>query len=114
LERFQSYSDNNYEAAIARYPDSSKEYKKKLDIWEKEKESGAKKSRRPRQPRAPFERMQPEEPRNFLRFAAALKILVSSPITFEGLHRAKEFLEDDLLGFLHHAATVVRHECDKT
>jgi hypothetical protein len=99
-ERFQSDSDNDYEAAVARYPESLEEYKKKLDTWEKAKQSGNKKSRRPRQPKAPFKRMQPDEPRNFLRFAAALKILVGSSITFEGLDRAKELLRDYLLGFL--------------
>lgn len=68
--------------------------------------------------------MQPDEPRNYLRFAAALKILVGSSITLEGLDRAKELLRDYLLGFSevnfsevflvslvsHNAATAVRRE----
>jgi hypothetical protein len=101
-----------------------KAYKNKLDIWEKEKQSGNKKSRRPRQPKAPLKRMQPDEPRNYLRFAAALKILVGSSITLEGLDRAKELLRDYLWGFSevnfsevflvslvsHNAATAVRRE----
>jgi hypothetical protein len=43
--------------------------------------------------------MQEGEDRNFLRFAAALKILVGSSITVAGVDRAKELLRDYLLGF---------------
>lgn len=44
--------------------------------------------------------MHPEEPRNYLRFASALKILVGSSIPFKGLDQARELLRDYLLGFL--------------
>ncbi|KAJ7900544.1 hypothetical protein B0H14DRAFT_3752761 [Mycena olivaceomarginata] len=43
--------------------------------------------------------MQEGEDENFLRFATALKILVGSSITREGLNRAKQLLEEYLLGF---------------
>lgn len=99
-ERSQRDADDEYTAALARYPESMKEYKKKLKLWEKANQSRNKKSRRPREPKAPVRRMQPDEPRNFLRFATALKILVGSSITLQGLERAKALLRNYLLGFL--------------
>ena len=99
-ERFQSDAEKDYKDALAGYPASVAAYKQKLKAWEKSKQLGKKKSRRPRLPKAPVQRMQPNEPKNFLCFATALKILVGSSITTEGLERAKELLCDYLLGFL--------------
>jgi hypothetical protein len=75
------------------------EYKKKLKAWETARKKGDKKTRRPREPKLPVPRMQEGEDRNFLRFSAALKILVCSSITVRGIDRAKELLRDYLLGF---------------
>jgi hypothetical protein len=43
--------------------------------------------------------MHKDEPRNFLRFSTALKILVGSSITRDGLEEAKGLLRDYLLKF---------------
>ncbi|KAJ6506558.1 hypothetical protein C8R45DRAFT_1208644 [Mycena sanguinolenta] len=98
-ERFSSEAEKDYEHATVRYPTSLGEYKKKLKVWEAAPKAGNTNARKPREPKAPFKRMQPGEDRNFLRFATALKILVGSSIRIEGLDRAKQLLEDYLLGF---------------
>ncbi|KAJ7615963.1 hypothetical protein FB45DRAFT_935019 [Roridomyces roridus] len=55
-ERFQSDADEDYKAALARYPASMTEYRKKLKAWEKTKDSRQKNSRRPPLPKEPFKR----------------------------------------------------------
>jgi hypothetical protein len=71
------------------------DYKKKKNTWER----GGKKGNPPKAPKKPFRRMHKDEPRIFLRFAAALKILVGSSITREGLEKAKGLLQNYLLEF---------------
>ncbi|KAJ6529260.1 hypothetical protein B0H19DRAFT_968390 [Mycena capillaripes] len=88
-ERFREEAKADYEAALKRYPVSLAEYKKKLKVWETARKKGDKKARRPREPKRPAPRMQEGEDRNFLRFAAALKILVGSSITLYGKDEMK-------------------------
>jgi hypothetical protein len=77
------------------YPGKLVDYEKNKKIWER----GGKKGNPPKAPKKPFRRMHNDEPRNFLRFATALKILVGSSITRDGLQRAKGLLRDYLLKF---------------
>jgi hypothetical protein len=98
-ERFLAEATKDFERAEKNYPAALDEYKKKLASWEAAQKAGKTKSRCPREPKAPFQRMQEGEDENFLRFATALKILVGSSIHREGLNRAKQLLEDYLLGF---------------
>jgi hypothetical protein len=98
-ERFLAEAITDFERAEKNYPASLDEYKKKLASWEAAQKAGKTKSRCPRETKAPFQRMQEGEDENFLRFATALKILVGSSIHREGLNRAKQLLEDYLLGF---------------
>lgn len=87
------------------------EYKKKLKAWELAQKKGDKTVRKPREPKEPVQRMRAGEDRNFLRLAAALKILVGSsvrldselptdePLRAGGLPRAEELLRDYLLNY---------------
>ena len=54
---------------------------------------------KPTPPTLPTKRMQHGEPRNFLRLATALKILLSSSIDDHQLERAGKLLQEYLLGF---------------
>ncbi|KAJ7219919.1 hypothetical protein GGX14DRAFT_355369, partial [Mycena pura] len=79
-ERFLSEAQNDYLNAVNRHPAAVKEYQKKLKVWEIAQKKGDKKARKPRAPKEPSQRMQAGEDCNFLRRAAALKILVGSSI----------------------------------
>ncbi|KAJ7797842.1 hypothetical protein B0H14DRAFT_3093052 [Mycena olivaceomarginata] len=75
-ERFLAEATKDFERAEKNYPAALDEYKKKLASWEAAQKAGKTKSRCPREPKAPFQRMQKGEDNNFLRFATALKILL--------------------------------------
>ncbi|KAJ7844235.1 hypothetical protein B0H14DRAFT_2585300 [Mycena olivaceomarginata] len=88
--------------AEAEYQTAMKDYLRKLTDYEEKKkifERGAEKGNPPKPPKKPFRRMHKDEPRNFLQFSTALKNLVGSSITHNGLERAKGLLRDYLLKF---------------
>ncbi|KAJ7737495.1 hypothetical protein B0H16DRAFT_1325856, partial [Mycena metata] len=77
-ERFLPEAERDHANAVARHPAAVSEYKKKLKAWELAQKKGDKTVRKPREPKEPVQRMRAGEDRNFLRLAAALKILVGS------------------------------------
>jgi hypothetical protein len=57
-------------------------------------------SKPPAKPKKPVQRIQAGEDKNFLCFAAALKILVGSSVRIDALKRAEDNLKDYLLKYL--------------
>lgn len=83
------------------YEKASKAYEKKKAAWKKEMQRRSDDEDAPPEPQPPARRMQQGEDTNFLCFATALKIMVGSAIRVNGgLPRARNLLEQYLLGFL--------------
>ncbi|KAJ6597441.1 hypothetical protein B0H10DRAFT_2087257 [Mycena sp. CBHHK59/15] len=83
------------------YEKASKAYEKKKAAWKNEMQRRSDDEDAPPEPQPPARRMQQGEDTNFLCFATALKIMVGSAIRVNGgLPRARNLLEQYLLGFL--------------
>ena len=85
-------------------------YEKKLAKWEREQIEGASEGKsakrkktdndpKPVPPQCPRQRMQKEEPTNFLRFATSLKLMVGRMVTEAMVDRAGTLLEEYLIEF---------------
>ncbi|KAJ7869571.1 hypothetical protein B0H14DRAFT_2346007, partial [Mycena olivaceomarginata] len=98
-ERFLAEATTDFERAEKNYPASLDEYKKKLASWEAAQKAGKTKSRCPREPKAPFQRMQEGEDENFLRFATALKILLYGMDKMKPNHHWAVHVPDQVLDF---------------
>jgi hypothetical protein len=96
-DRFLKDAEQEHKNALERHTQKVTDYKKKMKAWER----GHKKSDPPTSPpAAPVPRMRAGEDLNFLRFATALKIFVSSSISTEGINRAAKLFQEYLLGYL--------------
>jgi hypothetical protein len=95
-ERFFKEAETEHNSALQRYDKKQTEYRTKMRAWEK----GTRKSDPPTAPLKPVPRMQAGEQINFLRFATALKIFVSSSISTQGINRAENLYREYLLNYL--------------
>ncbi|KAJ7342832.1 hypothetical protein DFH08DRAFT_703492, partial [Mycena albidolilacea] len=85
-DRFLKDAEQEHKNALERHTQKVTDYKKKMKAWER----GNKKSDPPTSPpAAPVPRMRAGEDLNFLRFATALKIFVSSSISMYGAEAMK-------------------------
>ncbi|KAJ7846973.1 hypothetical protein B0H14DRAFT_2357355, partial [Mycena olivaceomarginata] len=98
-EQFLAEATKDFERAEKNYPAALDEYKKKLASWEAAQKAGKTKSRCPREPKAPFQRMQEGEDENFLRFATALKILLYGMDKMKPNHHWAVHVPDQVLDF---------------
>ncbi|KAJ6459895.1 hypothetical protein C8R45DRAFT_826624, partial [Mycena sanguinolenta] len=82
-DRFLKEAQKDFTTSNTSYRSRSKDYEKNMRTWE----SGPQSDPPPEPPKRPFQRMLPEEDRNFLRFSALLKILIGSAIRINALPR---------------------------
>ncbi|KII83669.1 hypothetical protein PLICRDRAFT_180270 [Plicaturopsis crispa FD-325 SS-3] len=110
-ETFIEESQDSYDKSMKRYEKAVKIYDKKLLEWNDLKPPPAllpgqaqsaadkKKYEKPTAPKKPKLLMQKDEPVNFLRFATAIKVLLSSTITEDMIRYALTLLQEYLLKF---------------
>ena len=94
-DRFLGDDQKDFATTNASYNTRVREYQKKKKIWGK----GTQSDPEPEPPKQPFQRMLPDEDRNFLRFSALLKILIGTAIRINSLPRVKILLQEYLLSY---------------
>jgi hypothetical protein len=100
----------DFTSAEKKHREKVASYEKKLSKWEREQtevtsegKSGKRKKtdndQKPVPPQSPRQRMQKEEPTNFLRFATSLKLMVGRTVTEAMLERVGTLFEAYLVEF---------------
>ncbi|KAJ7879780.1 hypothetical protein B0H14DRAFT_2341287, partial [Mycena olivaceomarginata] len=72
--------DRSLPLAIDDYKTASSSFPRRLKAWEAKMQKNRNAAKPPQRPKEPIQRIRAEEDQNFLRFAAALKIIVGSSI----------------------------------
>lgn len=112
-ELFLNQAQDDFESSTKRYESAKAKYKVEIEKWQKKHSnqsgSSAPKSTqkgkkndgsdKPKEPKEPKLRMHKDEPTNFLRLAASLKVIMGSSVKHDMLGRALCHLQDYLIKF---------------
>lgn len=99
-ELFLPDAKSDFQHAQAKYNADRRKWRADHQEWEA-RQNGAQnnKDKEPTEPVPPRPRMHANEPQNFCRFAAVLKLMLGSSVLVSKLPRIHTLLEEYLLGF---------------
>ncbi|KAF7367179.1 hypothetical protein MSAN_00977800 [Mycena sanguinolenta] len=96
-DTFRKDAPRSHSTAMAKYEKEKEVWDTEMAKWRRSRSKT--KGPPPEKPERPYLRMNEGEDTNFLAFATALKIMVGSSITLNGLERAESLLQQYLLEF---------------